>query len=127
VQETFHIQLGNGEALLAELEGKLVADDGSLRHPSHRENAYIVCLGPEAAAYMKAELLENGDKALSGVGLLVLYTSAVTVYQCASAEVLEKLQALLWPLLRAPGALVLDEYANDRTDEYAKDFSQLFV
>lgn len=126
VQETFHLQVEDGEVLLAGLEEKLVADDGSFPHPSHRENAYVVCAGPDAAAYMKFELRKNGEKTLSGLGLLVLYPNAVTVFQSASREVIEKHRMLLLPLLQAPGVRALDEYGQDRTGEFVQDLQLLF-
>ncbi|MBL4636700.1 MAG: hypothetical protein JKY56_22815 [Kofleriaceae bacterium] len=126
MQETFHLQVEDGEALLSGLEEKLVSDDGSFLHPSHRENAFVVCAGPDAAAYMESELRKNGEKPLSGVGLLVLYSNAVTVFQSASREVIEKHQTLLLPLLQAPGVSVLDEYGQDRTGEFTRNMQLLF-
>ena len=126
MQETFHLQIEKGESLLAVLEEKLIEDDGSFLHPSHRENAYVVCPGPDAAEYMKSELRKNGDQALSGLGLLVLYSNAVTVFQSASNEVIEKHRMLLLPLLQAPRIGILDEYGQDRTDEFLQDLQLLF-
>ncbi len=122
---TFHLYLSSETQQLESLRARLREDASAFQHPSHEEDAFVVCASELVASSTRDALAQNAECALGNAALLLLRSGSATVHQLGAERLLAHVETLLTPLW-SDVLRVVDEHGTDVSERFLATPELLF-